>query len=305
MGARILVADDDQEILDLLKFTFESEHYRVITASDGEKAAELAVKEQPDLVILDVNMPKLSGYEVCEKIRQDSSTCLIPIIMLTSLSKAKDMITGIKLGADEYLNKPFDTFELVTRVEGLLKRTKATLSANPLTGLPGNVTIEEEIRRRMEQKEIFAFSYFDVDNFKAFNDKYGFEKGDNVIRLIAVILRTAMGEIGNKNDFLGNLGGDDFVLITSQDKIKAIAERIIQNFDALMPHQYDEDVRSRGYLWAKNRQGQDTKFSIMTLSIGGTVIRPGMYQHYSQVVDQAKNLLRKAKEKQSSNFVFE
>ncbi len=191
MSAKILVADDDLEIMELLKFTLEQEDFSVITASDGEEALTLVREEHPDIVLLDVNMPRLTGYEVCEKIREDGSTCLIPVIMLTSFSKTKDRLTGIKLGADDYIEKPFEPYEIVARIEGLLKRTKESLSANPLTGLPGNVTIEAEIRRRLEEGNTFSVIYMDIDHFKAYNDKYGFEKGDNVIRLAATIIRAA------------------------------------------------------------------------------------------------------------------
>jgi diguanylate cyclase (GGDEF)-like protein len=304
MATKILIADDDPENLDLLKFIFESEHYTVVAASDGEQAITLAKKELPDIVILDVNMPKVSGFEVCEAIRQDGSTCLTPIIMLTSLSKTKDLITGIKLGADEYLSKPFETFELVARVEGILKRTKANIAANPLTSLPGNVSIESEIKKRLEDLKDFALAYIDVDNFKSFNDKYGFERGDKVIRLISVILKSAVSELGNSDDFIGNLGGEDFIIVTSPNKLELIANKIISSFDALIPAQYDEDVRNRGYLWGVNRQGQEVQFPIMTISIGGLMVKPNTFQEYSQIVEESKNMLKKAKLDNKSSFVI-
>ncbi|MHB9154450.1 MAG: response regulator transcription factor, partial [Endomicrobiales bacterium] len=170
MVEKILIADDDLEIIDLLKFTFEQENYLVVAVNDGEEALRRAKEEHPDVVILDVNMPKMTGFEVCEKIRQDGDTCLIPVIMLTSLDKAKDKITGLKLGADDYLAKPFEPFEIVARVEALIRRTKAALAANPLTFLPGNVSIEGEIRKRLEDGEPFSVVYTDIDYFKSFND---------------------------------------------------------------------------------------------------------------------------------------
>src|SRR5512138_3607353 len=116
MAPKILVADDDIDILDLIKFTLSNEQYEVIECQDGEEALRRTLDEKPDLVILDINMPKMLGFEVCEKIRENPETCLVPIIMLTSLSKTKDRLTGIKLGADEYIVKPFEPLELVSRV---------------------------------------------------------------------------------------------------------------------------------------------------------------------------------------------
>lgn len=299
---KILIADDDLEILELLKFTFENEHYSVVTAVDGLETVDKVSTEKPDIIILDINMPKLSGFEVCEKVRADSSTCLIPIIILTSLTKTKDRITGIKLGADEYMSKPFEPFELLARVEGLLKRMKESLAANPLTGLPGNISIEAEIKRKLDKGKLFSVMYIDADNFKAFNDKYGFEKGDNIIRLMAVILRTAIAELGGKEDFLGHLGGEDFVVITKPKEVKTLSEKVIQVFDSLIPAQYDEDVRSRGYIWGLNRQNQEIKYPLMTISIGAVSVEPKKFRHYSQVVERAKDTLSVAKSELKSNY---
>jgi PleD family two-component response regulator len=296
MTAKILVAEDDQEILELIKFTLTSEHYHVIWAEDGETAYKLAVSENPDLVMLDVNMPKLSGFEVCEKIRENPSTSLTPIIILTSLSKTKDRITGIKLGADEYMTKPFEPVELVVRVEGLLRRTRETLGANPLTKLPGAPTVEAEIKKRMESDAAFAVAYADVDGFKSYNDKYGFDKGDGVIKLISLIIRNAVSESGAQDGFVGHLGGEDFVVISEGNKIGSICQYIAKSFEKLIPEQYDDDARARGFLWGVDRIGKQLKFPIMTVSVGAVKVQPGMYRHYSEIVEQAKFLLKKAKQ---------
>jgi diguanylate cyclase (GGDEF)-like protein len=304
MNAKILIADDDSEVLEFLKFTFEAEDYNVITASEGEEALALVRDEHPDIVILDVNMPKLSGFEVCEKIRADSSICLIPIVMLTSYAKTKDRITGIKLGADDYLDKPFESVEIVARVEGLLKRTKESLSANPLTGMPGNVTIEAETRKRLEEGRPFSVIYIDLDHFKSYNDKYGFEKGDNVIRLVATIIRASASAAGNKNDFLGNIGGDDFIIITTPDKVNDYSSLIIKYFDDMIPQQYSDDDRAKGFMMGISRQGQEVKFPLMSISLGVANVAKDKYRHYSQVVEQAKDMLKQAKLKEGSSLAI-
>ena len=176
------------------------------------------------------------------------------------------------------------------------------MAEDTLTGIPGNISIENEIKRRLEMKETFAVIYTDADNFKAFNDKYGFEKGDAVIRLISVILRNAVTEQGNMNDFVGHIGGEDFVIVTTPEKAKALCERVIKDFDSLVAQQYDADVRARGYLWGVDRQGQEVKFPIMTLSLGIAVVEPAKFQHYSQIVERSKEMLKKAKARQGSTF---
>lgn len=302
MPAKILIADDDVDILDLIKYTLNAEQYNVIECQDGEEALRKTLEEKPDLVILDVNMPKMLGFEVCEKIRENPETCLIPIIMLTSLSKIKDKLTGIKLGADEYMVKPFEPFELVARVEGLLRRIRESISANPLTGLPGNLTIESEIKKRMEANVPFAVIYTDIDHFKVFNDKYGFDKGDGILRFVSVIMRVAVKRCGEENDFIGHIGGEDFVIITKPENAEEICRDIIENFDKFVPEQYDQDVRERGYLWGVDRQGQELKYPLMSISIGVVKAGPGQYRHYSQIAEHAKDLLTKAKTKPGSSY---
>lgn len=295
MNYKILVADDEAEILDLLTFVLESEHYNVITATNGEDAYKKVIAEKPDLVVLDIDMPQMSGFEVCQKIRENSDVCLTPIIILSSLTKTKDKITGIKLGADEYITKPFESFELIARVEGLLKRIKESLSANPLTGLPGNVSIETEIKNRLLANKSFCVIYSDLDNFKSYNDKYGFEKGDSVIRLVAAIFRSAVGECGNSDDFIGHIGGEDFVVISTPDKCKDIIDKIIAAFDSLIPNQYDEETRKKGFLWGTDRNGDVVQFPLMSISFGCVLVEPSHFKHYSQVVEKAKELLKTAK----------
>lgn len=305
MNYKLLVADDDPEVLDLLVFTLEAEHYQVLAVSNGEDAYKKTVSEKPDLVILDINMPGMSGFEVCQKIRENSDICLTPIIILSSLTKTKDKITGIKLGADEYLTKPFEPFELVARVEGLLKRAKESLAASPLTGLPGNVSIETEIKNRLAAQESFGVVYSDLDNFKSFNDKYGFDKGDAVIKLVSAIFRSAVAGLGNPNDFLGHIGGDDFVVVTTSDKFKAIVEKIVASFDAMIPIQYDDETRKQGFILGTDRSGNQGKFPIMSISFGCVSVEPSKFQHYSQIVERAKELLKAAKSIPGSHAKYE
>ncbi len=295
MTYKILIADDDTEVLDLLVYALEAEHYTVVTATDGDTAYKKVVEEKPDLVILDVNMPGMSGFEVCQKIRENSDICLTPVIILSSLSKTKDRITGIKLGADEYLTKPFEPFELVARVEGLLKRAKESLAASPLTGLPGNVSIETEIKNRLIEGKNFCVIYSDLDHFKSYNDKYGFDKGDAVIKLVSAIFRSAVAEEGNTRDFLGHIGGDDFVVVTTEDKCNAIMDRITTVFSALIPNQYSADDRRAGFITGTDRQGNPTRFPIMSISFGCVKVNPQDFKHYSLVVDKAKEYLKEAK----------
>ncbi|MFN3967050.1 MAG: response regulator, partial [Endomicrobiia bacterium] len=302
--AKILIADDDIEIQELLTFTLQKEGYEVITASDGEEAIKKTIEEKPDLVILDVILPRLSGYEVCEKLRENPSTSLIPIIMLTSLTHAKDRIAGIKLGADEYLSKPFEPYELVARIEGLLRRLKKDISVNPLTGLQGIVAIEEEIKTHLSSGEEFAIFYLDIDNFSAYNEKYGFEKGNNLIKSLSNIIRHSVKAIEKEKGFIGHILGDDFVLVVSPYNIEELAEKIIELFSAEIIEHYDEEVRKEGFFNLVDKEGKLKKVPIATLSIGIGIIIPWKYKHPLEVIEYAKHLWKIAKTKQENSYVI-
>ncbi len=302
--AKILVADDDTEIQELLTFILEKEGYKVITASDGEETIEKALKEKPELILLDVTMPKLSGYEVCEKLRNNQSTALIPIIMLTSLTHPKDRITGIKLGADEYICKPFEPYELVARIERMLKRIKSDISINPSTGLPGNIAIEEEIKSRLNSGEQFAIFYLDIDNFGAYNEKYGFEKGNELIIALSKILQNSLASFEEEKGFIGHISAEDFILIASPYNIDELAKKIIEIFNEEIVEHYDMDFLEKGYFLLVDKEGKEKKFGITTLSIGIGIINPDKYRHPLSVIEYAKEMWKIAKTKQENTYVI-
>ena len=185
---RVLTVDDDPDILDVLNLTL-SGHYQVFQANDGKAGLELVLQKMPDLVICDYMMPVMNGRELCKTLKKDILLRHIPVIMLTGKGEVQDRISGIEAGADDYMIKPFDPDELLVRIKSILKRTVTSLDANPLSHLPGNTSIMEELQACIDSKKIFAVGYADLDKFKAYNDKYGFEKGDEVIKELARILK--------------------------------------------------------------------------------------------------------------------
>ena len=187
----VLIADDDRDIVRFVEVNLRLEGFEVITAHDGQDALDKALDLQPNLILLDVMMPRMDGYEVCTKLRADGRSAHIPVIMLTAKSLSADKVLGLTAGADDYIIKPFDPMELVARVKTTLRRASEMRSLSPLTGLPGNLRIEQEIAHRMERGKAVAVAYADLDNFKSYNDRYGFLRGDEVISLFAQVLRQA------------------------------------------------------------------------------------------------------------------
>ncbi|MBN1384917.1 MAG: response regulator [Elusimicrobia bacterium] len=293
--AKIIVADDDSGIAELIKFTFENEGHNVKVFRNGLDAYEAVLKEMPDLVILDVMMPKMNGYEVCEKLKGVSSTRLIPVIILTSQSQTKDKLTGLKLGADDYITKPFDSLELLARAEGIINRYSETRAVNPLTGLPGNVSIEKEVSARIGAGKKFAVLWIDLDNFKSYNDNYGFEKGDVIIKQTAKFIIDAVHQLGTSEDMIGHVGGDDFIVVTEISSAENICKEIIKHFDENIASNYSEEDRTRGYIVSKDRLGKVQAFPIMSISIGIVSNEIRNFIHYAQLAETAAEVKAVAK----------
>ncbi|MFC1509055.1 response regulator [Candidatus Omnitrophota bacterium] len=302
---KIVVVDDDPDILDVLKITLEDEGYEVTEAHNGEEALEVIKKISPDLLITDFTMPKMKGDKLCEVLKEDILAQHMPIIMLTGKGESVDKVHGINAGADDYMVKPFEPTELVARVKMVLRRTARDLDANPLTRLPGNVSILNEIQKRIDNKEPYAVCYVDLDKFKAFNDKYGFEKGDEVIKNTARILITSVQKKGTPKDFIGHVGGDDFVVITIPDKIDVLCKKIISDFDMIVPGLYNKDDLTKGYIMGKDRQGKRTKISLISISIGIVNSKKKEIKHVAEVGELGAELKSYAKSIEGSNYVTE
>lgn len=210
-GNKILIVDDDRFMRKIIEEHLENDNLQVITAEDFNSAMDKIYLESPDLILLDVVLPDMNGYEICRLLRNDTRTSHIPVIMLTSMGGTEDKIQGLEAGADDYITKPFEPLELVARVRTNLRRAKQEKTFNPLTGLPGNILIEEEIKHEVEKEDHkFAVLYLDLDNFKAYNDVYGFFKGDEIIKFVVHLLEKNVKEYGNPDDFIGHVGGGRF-----------------------------------------------------------------------------------------------
>ncbi|NIM02696.1 response regulator [bacterium] len=302
---KILVIEDEEDIANLVKTTLEGEGFEVTVGNSGEEGLEEIHRTPPDLLVLDLGLPGMSGYQVCQKIREDVSLAHIPIIMLTAKGSTSDKVVGLSYAPDDYITKPFQNEELVARVKTHLTRTASDLSANPLTKLPGNIPLTEALEKCLSQERLFAVLYLDLSNFKAFNDKYSYLRGDKVLRTTAQIILKVVKEKGNPDDFIGHIGGDDFIVITSPDKVDAICKGIIKHFDQELPSLYDEEDRKRKYIITKDRQNKTTKFPLMTISIGVVTNRARKFTNPAEISDVGAELKKYAKSKKGSSYVVD
>jgi diguanylate cyclase (GGDEF)-like protein len=286
----ILVAEDEPHLREVLRFQLEAAGYLVLEARDGRQALEMATETLPDLLLLDVMMPHLNGYEVCQALRAEYATRHIPIIMLTAKAETNDKLQGLGGGANDYVTKPWEQRELMLRVRNALDWSHQQRAASPLTGLPGNLSINAEITRRLQAGTPFAMLQIDVDYFKAFNDNYGYARGDQAIRRLADILVANSRELGGPECFLGHIGGDDFVVVTTPDRAEELGERVITAFNDSLSELYDSADFSRGHIEVMNRRHESERVPLMSLTIALVSTDRMPVSHLAQLIDIAQEL---------------
>jgi diguanylate cyclase (GGDEF)-like protein len=259
----------------------------------------------PDLVLLDMMMPNVDGRAVCRSIRADRRLRHLPIIFLTAKSTIDSKIEGLDDGANDYLTKPYDRKEMLVRVRNLIGWSRTERHSNPLTGLPGNPAIEAEVEALLKEGKVFAFMYVDLDYFKAYNDYYSYRAGDEVIKFLSRLLVETVEQKGNPTDFVGHVGGDDFVVISTPGRAEEIATDIIARFDAEIPEYYRPVERERGYVEIENRQGKVERFPLLSVTIA--LVDSDRYQidHVAMLNDVVAELKRLGKQRPGSVVIRE
>lgn len=304
----ILIIDDSVDAIKVLIKVLSPE-YTVYFATDGFKGIEQAKEKKPDLILLDIMMDAINGYEVCKILKKNSDTADIPVIFLTAVSESMDEAQAFTIGGADYITKPFVPIVVLARIRNQIKLTEAlmelkrmynlALDANPITGLPGNNSVKKAITDAIEtDRQAYVF-YADLDNFKAYNDAYGFVNGDKVITYTSDLFQIVMKELAAEG-FIGHIGGDDFVLIVEKSKALDYASRFIERFDQGIKEYYNNKDRANGYIVSKNRKGEVTNFPLMSISIAGVDISQREYSNYLQVCDICTELKNKAKQTEGS-----
>jgi len=264
---RILLVEDDVDIVNMLRFYFESQGFDVAAAFRGKDALTTCQRQIPNVIILDINLPDVNGYEVCRILRSNLRTSHIPIIFLTQKDQRGDRIAGLELGADDYITKPFDIEELKLRVQNALRRSAYENLTNPVTGLPSGKLIEEQLKELL-RRDNWALLYIGINNLQAFNDVYGFVAGDDVVRFAGIVLGGVLDEFSSADDFIGHIGGSDFILITEPGQADNIRELLIKRFNQEVQSFYSFRDRERGYVIIQEESGQERQVPLATLSVG-------------------------------------
>ncbi|MBN1485152.1 MAG: response regulator [Chloroflexia bacterium] len=299
---KILIVEDAPDIAGLLQIFFSSKNYEAVVATRGAQGLDLSSKERPDLILLDVNLPDMNGFQVCDALRANLRTKHIPIIFLTARGEKSDKIQGFQMGADDYIVKPFDIEELHLRVDRALERASFLNLTNPTTGLPGSKLIEDQLKVILTRRD-WALASIGLEHFPPFTEKYGFVAGDNALRFVALFLNEAIDELGGPDDFIGHIGGSDFILATTPDRVRPICEHLIKQFDARIGSLYDYRDRKVGYIVISNEKGEEEHVPLMHLIVGVIDGTKRSFSDIRELTEVAAEVRQKARQIQEGERI--
>lgn len=245
----------------------DSQRTPPVVVRDADELIAIALRGRPRLVVFDGRSRPDDTFAACLRLKSDSFSGVVPAIVLTKAG-VESVSRALDNGADEVIPDDMDSVEAIRRLESLLSRSHRDLGVHPSTRLPGAGAIEAEIARRLATSELFAVCYADLDHFKEYNDRYSWNEGDRVIRILAMILHDVVKGVCGEKGFVGHIGGDDFIFVIPHDLVGGICEEITSTFDLLVPYQYSEPDRRAGYFFGKDRRGILDRVPLMTLSIG-------------------------------------
>jgi DNA-binding response OmpR family regulator len=265
--SRLLVVEDDVDIANMLRIYFSGMNYEVDIAHRGSDALEKTKHALPHLIVLDIMLPDIDGYEVCRNLRTSTRTSHIPVIFLTQKDERSDKLQGLELGADDYITKPFDIEELKLRVQGAIRRSERESLTDPRSGLPAGRLIEEQLRRIIREKD-WALLDLRVNDFEAFKDVYGFVAADDAMRFTTMLITEVVDLHGTSDDFIGHAGSDNFIIITNNQAAPLIKQNIKERFAAEVLTLYNFTDRQQGYMAVIKPNGETEKAPFMTMAVG-------------------------------------
>ena len=294
---------DDSELYQIFKEIYPEAQWTVFERGAG--AIELIFNTPPDLLIVDNSLPDLEGRELITIFKSENVYRQVPVIICLDKDDIIPELNLAELEVDDFIMKPLDRDLIRIRLDLVLARAAWELDASPLTKLPGNTSIIHKIQDMMDREQDFALAYADLDNFKSYNDKYGFSRGDEVLMMTARIVVNTIRAFAGIESFVGHIGGDDFVFIVPPDHAESACQLLIRNFDGIVPNFYDQEDRRQGFIRSTDRQGKIHDFPIMTVSIAVVFNTGGELKHYGEAAEIAMNLKKIAKKKTGSNYVLD
>lgn len=285
--ARLLIVEDDYDISNMLRIYFTGQGYDVDVALRGSEALEKTRQVMPNLIVLDIMLPDIDGYEVCRSLRLSTRTSHIPIIFLTQRDERSDRLQGLELGADNYITKPFDIEELKLYVQNAIARSERESLTDPQTGLPAGRLIEDRLRKMIRERKGWAFMDIRINYYEPFKDVYGFIAANDTLRFTAMMIGEVMDELGTANDFIGHAGGDNFIVISTEEAAAAIRQRLKSRFKEEVLSHYNFMDRQQGYILAPDETGKIQQTPLMTMAVGMVAPSTHMFADIREITELA------------------
>ena len=303
MVQNIYIIDESDELKKIIYKLFKNEKmycFKHVTT----KKVDIAIKNIPHLIIINEDSLKNSINIVYDKIKKNDDNRITPIMIVTSNMDRKHRVDTLKYGVEHYIKKPIDEEYFYYTIKNLLELIHINRTVSPLTGLPGNVQIHAEMKKRLLNNEIFSMMYLDIDNFKSYNDLYGFLKGDELIKFTAKLLSNNIHKLEQSSNFVGHIGGDDFVAIIDKSNCEDICQNIIAEFDKKVKDYYSEEDFERGYIEVANRKGILEQFPIVSLTIGVVNVTKGRFNNVLEIGEVGANVKHLAKTIPGSTYII-
>ena len=301
----VVLVDDTNKLCNLVNKIFAKDaNYEFYTSSSDRNELRKALLTIPDLIIVNEDgLNEESAVTVCKYIKKNKENNITPVIVTSSIKIEEHRLEVLKSGVEYYIVKPLNEQYFYFTIKNLTHLISSNRCLSALTGLPGNIQIDNELKRRISSKKLYAVLYVDLDNFKSYNDKYGFMNGDEVIKFTASIIRDSLQVLGDKRDFLGHIGGDDFVAIVDYESAKKVSRNIIKEFDKGIKQFYTEDDLKMGSIRLPNRKGKIEKYPIMTISVAMISNRYKRYESTLEIGEDGAAVKKKAKMVPGSTFI--
>lgn len=300
----VLIVDDTTEIIDLTLNLFHKDRGFVFVHCSSETSnLRSGLQSIPDLIIVNADNLKNDVRGVCEYIRKNKDNNITPIIVTASTHEQEYKLDLMKAKVEYVISKPLNEGYFYYTIRNISSLISSNRCISALTGLPGNVQIENELKRRISSRNQYAVLYIDLDNFKAYNDKYGFMNGDEVIKFTSDVIQETVQKYGTKGDFVGHVGGDDFVAVLDIENARKIGRAIIKKFDQDIKQFYTEDDIKKGYIRVLNRKGKLEKYAIMTITVAMISNKYKKYVSTLEIGEDGASVKKKAKAIEGSTFL--
>jgi len=302
--AKILLVDDDVDLAELVKTKLSVEGYQTFTINTGEGAFELAKQVKPDIAILDIMLPGVTGYQICRRIRRDPELYRIAVLILTALGEEPEVLHGLEQGADDYLVKPFKLERLVEKLVSLGALLESMDKRNPVTNLPGTDAVKREINHRLARGMAIATCYIDVAGFKPYCASRGQEGQTNALKFIARLLTSLTRQAGIYESYVTHMGGEHFVVLLNLTDYERFCATLMDTFDQTVPQLYTPAQVAQGYIVASDKRGGEMRSPLMTLSIGVTHTQHRQFKSAKKMFEVLAQIRRQMAQPNNKSVMF-